>query len=53
MAVASVTLQEVNAQTSAAPSMLKKNAQAGQAAVNARAQSAQPGGRGQKLDITV
>jgi hypothetical protein len=54
MEAAAVTIQQVNAQATAALSILKQNAKAEQAAAQALTQSAAPsGGRGKNLDITV
>jgi hypothetical protein len=54
MEAAAVTLQQVNAQTTAVLSMLKQNAQAEQAAAQALTQGAAPsGGRGRYVDITI
>lgn len=53
MEVSAAALQQVTAQTNAALSMVKKNAQAEQALVNMIAQNTPSGGRGQNLDITV
>ena len=53
MEVVAVTLQQTGSQTSAALSMIKKDAQTERTIVNMIAQSAASGSRGQNLDITV
>lgn len=52
MEVAAVAIQQAQAQTNAALSMVKKNAQADQALVNVIEQTIRSG-RGQNLDISV
>jgi hypothetical protein len=53
MEVTAVLLQQLGAQTNAALTMLKQNAETEQALVNMITQSSPSGSRGLNLDITV